>query len=102
MTEPSKYRAGPPPAATGSASAAIGGLLAFAGLWLLFMGGSEYYGGTTTQNMYSGTVLEQNADINRMMSNTISGGQTKIGFGVVSLLLGGIIAAAGKKSGEPK
>ena len=85
-------------ATTTSPLAALGGLIVFAGLWLLFMGISEYYGGATTQNMYSGTVLEHDADMNRIMSNAMSAGMTKIGIGIVALLLGGAIAAAGKNS----
>ncbi len=97
MTKPSKYRVGPPPSTVASPSAAIGGILAFIGLWLLLMGVSEYYGGASTQNLYKGTVLEQSADVNRIMDNAMSGGVTKIGFGLVVLLVGGI-AAARKKS----
>ena len=70
----------------------------FAGLWLLFMGFSEYYGGPSTRNMYSGTILEHDADTNRIVTNAMSAGATKIGFGIVALLLGGGIAAAGRKS----
>lgn len=97
MTEESKYRVGPPPPPKSSPYAALGGLLIFAGLFLLFMGISEYYGGASTQNMYSGTILAHNADVNRITSNFMSGGLTKILIGIVALLLGGGISAAGKK-----
>ena len=81
-----------------SPAAAIGGLIVFAGLWLLFMGISEYYGGSSTRNMYNGTALEHDADMNRIMNNAMSAGMTKIAFGIVALLLGGGIAASGRKS----
>ena len=86
-----------PPAASPSPAAALGGILVFVGLWLLVMGGSEYYGGASTQNMYKGTVLEQDADVNRIMTNTMDGGMVKVGFGIVALLVGSAVAAAGKK-----
>ena len=100
MTEPSNYRVGPPPTAAMSPLKALGGMLVFVGMWLLFMGGSEYYGASTTQSMYNGTALEHNADIDRMMTNTMSRGATNIGFGIVALLLGGVMAAAGNKPGS--
>jgi hypothetical protein len=98
MAEPPKYRVGPPRSAAASPAAAIGGILAFIGLWLLFMGVSEYYGGASTQNMYRGTVLERDADANRITGNAISAGVTKIGFGIVVLLVGGVVARTAKKS----
>ena len=70
----------------------------FAGLWLLFTGISEYYDGATTQNLYTGTVLEHNADMNCIMNNAMSAGMTKIGIGILALLLGGAMAATGKNS----
>ena len=76
-----------------SSALAVGGLIVFVGLWLLFMGISEYYGGSSTRTIYSGTVLEQDADAKRITSNAMSAGLTKIGLGIVALLLGGGIAA---------
>lgn len=97
MAEPSTYRVGPPPAPKASPFGALGGLIIFAGLWLLLMGISEYYGGASTGSMYSGTVLEHNADVNQIVSNAMSAGLNKIGLGCVALLLGGVFVAAAKK-----
>ena len=84
MSNSSNYRVGPPPTPSASPATAIGGLLLFAGLFLLLMGFSEYYGGSTTRDMYRGTVLEGNADVNRIMTNTMDGGAAKMGFGILA------------------
>jgi hypothetical protein len=97
MSEPSKYKTGPPPAATASPVKALGGILVFVGLFLLFMGGSQYFGGATTENMYSGTVLEHNADVNRITSNVKSEGATMVMFGLLALGVGGVMVAPKKQ-----
>jgi hypothetical protein len=102
MSNSSNYRVGPPPAATASPAAAIGSLILFVGLFLIFMGFSEYYGGSTTRDMYRGTVLEGNADVNRIMSNTMDSGSAKMVLGIVALLVGGGIVAAGQASSRKK
>lgn len=77
--------------------AALGSLVVFAGLWFLLMGVSEYYGGSSTRDMYRGTVLENDEGSNRITENFMSAGLTKIGIGLVLILSGGVIAAAGAK-----
>jgi hypothetical protein len=48
--------------------------------------------------MYRGTVLEGDADVNRIMTNTMDGGVAKMGFGFLALVVGAAIAAVGRAS----
>jgi hypothetical protein len=88
------------PSRTPSSKAAAA-LAAFAGLWFLFVGISSYYGGQSTQNLYRGTVLEHDSDVNRMMSNAMTEGSTQMVVGVALLFLGGLITAAGTRPQVP-
>jgi hypothetical protein len=68
---------------------AIGGVVLFAGVFLLFMGFNEYASGSTTPV----TPVERDADINRFMTKAMDSGVRKIGLGIVAVLVGAGIAA---------
>ena len=76
-----------------SPAKAIGGVLVLAGLFLLLTGGSEYYGGSSTANLYKGTILEGDPTSVRITANAMSAGTTKIAFGILALLLGGLVTS---------
>jgi hypothetical protein len=65
---------------------AIGGVVLFAGVFLMFMGFNEY---TTTPV----TDVERDAYGNRMMTKAMDSGIRKIGLGIVAVLVGTGIAA---------
>jgi hypothetical protein len=79
-----------------AAAASLGGILVFVGLFLVFLGGSEYYGGSATQNLYRGTALESDRDANQIAGNAMSKGVTKIAIGLVVLVLGAGLSAQRK------
>ena len=66
--------------------AGLAGLLVFGALFLGLMGISEFYGGSTTRNLYQGTILEGNADARRITSNAMASGWEKIGFAAILFL----------------
>jgi hypothetical protein len=68
---------------------AIGGVVLFAGVFLLFMGFNEYTSGSTTPV----TTVDRSADINRFMTKAMDSGVRKIGLGIVAVLVGAGIAA---------
>ena len=67
---------------------AIGGVVLFAGVFLMFMGFNEYASGTTPV-----TAVGRDADINRIMTKAMDSGIRKIGLGIVAVLVGTGIAA---------
>ena len=68
---------------------AIGGVVLFAGVFLLFMGFNEYASGSTTPV----TAVGRDADMNRIMTQAMDSGIRKIGLGIVAVLVGTGIAA---------
>jgi hypothetical protein len=94
--EPSNNRVAP--AASASARNVLGGLVVFAGLFLVISGISDCYGAASYRNLTQGTILESDADMNRITSNATSGGQVQVVFGILALLLGGAIAATKQKT----
>jgi len=80
------------------ASTTVAGVLIFVGLWLLVMGISEYYAGSTTQSAYRGTVLQQDHDANRIVANYMSAGARKAIGGLALVVLGGLVATAKGKT----
>lgn len=87
-----------PPSPQASPTSALASILLFVGLWFGYMGISEYYGGSQTQNLYRGTVLEGNSDARKISENFMSSGTTKALIGGVFLLLALGVGAAGGAS----
>lgn len=73
---------------------ALAGLLVSVALFLLFYGYSQWAGGSDTQSLVQGTVLQNDATWNTVTSNYKSAGMTKMVIGVVLLLLAGVLGAA--------
>lgn len=88
MTEPSGYRVGPPPVPPTLSRAALGGVLAFVGFFLVIMGTSDCYAGMSTQNMFLGTITEGDAQSNRMFQNVIAGGRLQVAVGLLLVAFG--------------
>jgi hypothetical protein len=78
---------------TPSPAAAFGGLIVFVGLWLLFMGISEYHGGSSLRSMARDTILEGDPDSIRVAQNAMEAGAIKALFGILALVIGGAIAS---------
>jgi hypothetical protein len=71
------------------------GLTVFVGLWFLLTGIAAYHGGQSTQNLYRGTMLEDDRDANQITSNAMREGKAQILEGMMLILLGGVFGVAG-------
>ncbi len=76
-----------------SPTKAFAGIITFVALFLLFYGWSQWSGGSETQNMVQGTVLQGNSDWNTVTNNAKSAGMTKMCIGGVLLIVAGILGA---------
>ena len=86
----------PPTSSTSSPSKVLSGLIVFASLWLLIMGFCEWYGGSSTRNLYKGTVLETDSQSNTIVSNAESAGVWKMVIGGILFVVGVAVAGHGE------
>lgn len=80
------------------ASRAVPALLGFIGLWMSLLGFSEWYGGSGTQNIYSGTILQNDPNAKHMVADAMSAGIEKAVIGGALLTIAVLVSVAGRRS----
>ena len=80
------------------ASSTVPGLLGFVGLWISLRGFSEWYGGSSTQNLYSGTILRNDLNAKHMLADAIAARIEKAVIGGSLLTIAVLVSVAGRRS----
>ena len=63
----------------------------FVGMMIFFFGLTSLYGAQSTENMYQGTILEEDQSTNQILNNAKTQAVSEIGCGVLILLIGVIV-----------
>ena len=79
-------------------SRAVPGLLGFIGLWISLLGFSEWYGHSSTHDLYSATIARNDLNAKHMVADAISAGIEKAIIGGALLTIAVLVAVAGRRS----
>jgi len=81
------------------ASRAVPVLLGFIGLWISLLGFSEWYGRSSTHDLYSATIARNDLNAKHMVADAISAGIEKAVIGGALLTIAVLVSVAGRRSG---